>query len=104
MTAQPINAKKNVATGAKIKRELLALLGTINSFVTSFKPSDIGCNKPQTPTTFGPFRRCIAAIILRSTNVKNATEITIGAITINESTTECSNSLNDIKKLITSVF
>jgi hypothetical protein len=100
ITAQPINDKKNVAIGAKIKRELFALLGTISSFVTSFKPSAIGCNNPQIPTTFGPFRRCIAAIILRSANVKNATEITMGIITINERATECIKELNDIKKLI----
>jgi hypothetical protein len=57
ITAQPIKAKKRVRIGAKIKRRVLALLGTINSLVTSFNPSAIGCNKPQIPTTFGPFLR-----------------------------------------------
>jgi hypothetical protein len=61
------------------------LLGTINSLVTSFKPSAIGCNKPQKPTTFGPLRRWIAAIILRSANVKKATEIINGIMRIKES-------------------
>jgi hypothetical protein len=89
ITAQPIKAKKNVSTGANTKRKVLALLGTINSFVTSFKPSAIGCKSPQIPTTLGPFRRCIDAIILRSASVKKATEIIKGIISINERTIIC---------------
>jgi hypothetical protein len=89
MTAHPINAKNKVSTGANIKRTVFALLGTMNSLVTSFNPSAIGCNKPQIPTTFGPFRRCIAAIILRSASVKKATEMIIGIININERIIVC---------------
>jgi hypothetical protein len=50
ITAHPIKAKKNVKLGAHMKRKVLALLGTINSLVTSFKPS---CKIPQIPTTLG---------------------------------------------------
>lgn len=85
MTAQPIRAKKNVKIGENTNKNVFDLLGTINSLVTSFKPSAIGCNKPQKPTTFGPLRRWIAAIILRSANVKKATEIINGIMRIKES-------------------
>ncbi len=34
---------------------LLACVGNIVSLANNFTPSANGCNKPKTPTTFGPF-------------------------------------------------
>jgi hypothetical protein len=96
ITAQPDRAKKKVKTGANTKMPVFALLGTINSLVNSFKPSDIGCNIPQKPTTLGPLRRCIAAIILRSAKVKKATESIIGTTRIKDNTKVCSTCLSII--------
>ena len=69
ITIQPAKPNTNVNIGAPKKIILFALRGTIISFNTAFNPSANGCNKPQIPTTFGPFRRWIAAIILRSARV-----------------------------------
>jgi hypothetical protein len=74
------NAKNKKTVCVSVNRKILTLLGTINSLVTSFSPSAIGCNKPQIPTTFGPFLRCTEAIIFLSVKVKKATEIIIGII------------------------
>jgi hypothetical protein len=52
---QPRKLKNKVMTGPKIKRKLFVLVGIIISFTTNFKPSAIGCKKPQIPTIFGPF-------------------------------------------------
>jgi hypothetical protein len=57
-----IGAIRNIYESARV--------GTNNSLKTNLAPSAIGCNKPQIPTTFGPLRRCIAAITLRSAIVK----------------------------------
>jgi hypothetical protein len=43
--------------GATKKIVALARVGINNSLNISFAPSAKGCNKPQNPTTFGPFRR-----------------------------------------------
>jgi len=58
--------------GANKKIRLFAEVGTINSLKISFTPSKIGCKTPQKPSIFGPRRRCIAPIILRSASVKYA--------------------------------
>jgi hypothetical protein len=60
------------------------LVGKIISLITNFKPSANGCKKPQTPTIFGPFRRWMEAIALRSAKVKNATTISNGTSVKNE--------------------
>jgi hypothetical protein len=52
--------------GAATKIRLLEWLGITISFAISLRPSASGCNSPQKPTTLGPRRRWIAAIILRS--------------------------------------
>lgn len=70
--------KKRVRKGPKINKNLLALVGIIISFKTSFKPSANGCKNPQKPTTFGPFLRWIAAMAFRSAKVKKATTINNG--------------------------
>jgi hypothetical protein len=44
----------------------------------NFKPSAKGCKKPQIPTIFGPFLRCIEAIAFLSANVKKAMHINKG--------------------------
>ena len=66
--------------GAKINNIVFAELGKTVSFTNNFKPSASGCNNPKKPTTFGPLRCCIDAIILRSANVKYATAINNGII------------------------
>jgi hypothetical protein len=68
-THQDAKAKKKVIMGAKIKIIKLALEGKTVSLMNSFKPSARGCSKPNTPTTLGPFRRCIEAMTLRSAKV-----------------------------------
>jgi len=44
----------------------------------NFKPSANGCKNPQIPTIFGPLRRWIEAMALRSAKVKKATTINKG--------------------------
>jgi hypothetical protein len=56
--------------------------GIILSLVKSFKPSAIGCKRPQKPIIPGPERRCILAISFRSAKVKKAVAIKTGKITI----------------------
>ena len=80
--AQPDILTINVIKGDKIKINLLALLGKINSLTNNLKPSDKGCNNPKVPTTFGPRLRCIAPRIFLSAKVKYATEINNGIISI----------------------
>lgn len=70
ITAHPIKLKVKVRMGAAMNMAKLAPLGKTVSFNKSFKPSAKGCNKPEKPTTFGPLRRCMAAITLRSKSVK----------------------------------
>ena len=52
--------------GAKTKITLLALAGIIVSLENNFTPSAKGCNNPNMPTTFGPFRYCTAAMTFLS--------------------------------------
>ena len=61
---------KKVKIGAKIKVNVLALVGITASFISSLRPSANGCNKPKKPTELGPNRCCMLPIILRSANVK----------------------------------
>jgi hypothetical protein len=65
-------AQANVIIGANKNNNVLAKLGSNVSFTISLKPSAKGCNNPRKPTTLGPLRCCIDAMILRSNNVKNA--------------------------------
>jgi hypothetical protein len=80
--AQFKKLKNKAIIGASKNIILFDLLGIIVSFINNFKPSAKGCKIPKIPTTFGPLRLCILAIILRSSNVKKATEIKIGIIKI----------------------
>jgi hypothetical protein len=70
ITHQPSRLKSSVKTGAKTKLKVLALVGITVSLSNSFNPSAKGCNKPQKPTTLGPFRCCIAAITFLSAKVR----------------------------------
>lgn len=75
---QPIKLKKSVKLEPKINKNLFALLGITISLIINFRPSANGCKKPQIPTTFGPLRRCIAAIAFLSAKVKKAIAISNG--------------------------
>ena len=77
-----ISASKKVKTGAITKMFKFALEGNIVSLTKSFKPSAKGWSKPNRPTTFGPLRRCIEAITLRSAKVMYAIAINTGTIII----------------------
>ena len=66
ITAHPIKLKTKVIIGANKKTYLSEPYGIIISLVNSFIPSAIGWNKPNGPTTFGPFLNCIAAITFLS--------------------------------------
>lgn len=68
--AQLAKLRTKVSRGAKLNKNLFALIGTIISFTNNFKPSAKGCNKPQKPTTLGPRLRWIAAITFLSNKVK----------------------------------
>lgn len=69
---QSVKLNDIIKIGANKKIKKFAFEGTIISFKINFIPSAIGCIKPKYPVTVGPKRRCIDAIILRSTNVKKA--------------------------------
>lgn len=81
-THHETKANKKVIMGANIKITKFALDGNIVSLTKSFKPSARGCNKPNNPTTFGPFLRCIAAITFRSAKVIYATATNNGIIIV----------------------
>ena len=70
ITLQLIILKTNTIIGATKKIIAFARVGINNSLKTNFAPSANGCNKPQNPTTFGPFLLCIAAITFLSAIVK----------------------------------
>ena len=74
--------KINVSIGAIIKTTLLEPDGSIVSLESNFKASAHGCNKPNKPTTFGPFLSCINPIILLSASVRYATKSKSGIRTI----------------------
>lgn len=71
---------KNVSHGLKTNMKNSILVGKTISFNIAFKPSAIGCKKPKGYNRLGPLRRCIAAIIFLSANVKKATDSNKGAI------------------------
>ena len=79
---QAIMDKINVSIGAIIKTTLLEPDGSIVSLESNFKASAHGCNKPNRPTTFGPFLSCINPIILLSASVRYATKSKRGIRTI----------------------
>ena len=78
MAIQPRKLKNSTKLGAKINKNLFALFGIIISLITNLSPSANGCKKPQIPTTFGPFLRCIDAITRLSAKVKIAITINRG--------------------------
>jgi hypothetical protein len=80
MILHEIILKTKTIMGAIKKIVAFARVGIKSSLNVSLAPSAKGCNKPQKPTTFGPFRRWIAAITLRSAIVKYATAIKIQTI------------------------
>lgn len=71
-----------------------AWLGSTGSLTNSFNPSAIGWKNPKNPTTLGPFLLCIAAIILRSANVKKATPNNKGMVIANILITMISKYIN----------
>ena len=72
ITAQAISAKTNDVSGASMKTARSAPAGITTSFTTYFNASATVCNKPNTPTTFGPRRICTAAQTLRSPYTRNS--------------------------------
>ena len=82
ITDHAIMDKINVSIGAIIKTTLLEPDGSIVSLESNFKASAHGCNKPNRPTTFGPFLSCINPIILLSASVRYATKSKRGIRTI----------------------
>jgi len=50
-----LNVNNKIGANKKIKE--FAFVGSNNCFNNNFKPSAKGCNKPQIPTTSGPFLR-----------------------------------------------
>lgn len=64
--------------GDIINKPVFAELGNTVSFINSLAPSAKGCSRPNKPTMFGPDRRCIEAINLRSNRVRQATAINRG--------------------------
>jgi hypothetical protein len=81
ITAQDKTLKKKVLIGAKIKIIKLEELGIKVSLLKNLIASAMACNKPKSPTTLGPLRRCILAKTLRSNIVKKATANNKGKIT-----------------------
>lgn len=71
---------KKVKIGAKMKINEFDAEGIIVSFNNNFIASANACNKPKSPTTFGPRLLCIEANTLRSNTVKKATDSKIGKI------------------------
>jgi len=69
ITLQVSKLKIRIKIGAATKIREFAFVGINISFVNNFTPSANGCNNPHNPTTFGPRRLCIAAIIFLSANV-----------------------------------
>ncbi len=62
--------KIKIMIGAIKKIIAFDLVGIKSSLNINFAPSARGCNNPQNPTTFGPFRLCMAAITFLSAIVK----------------------------------
>ncbi len=56
ITAHAAKAGAIANTGAITNKYIFDFAGKITSFSISFKPSAIGCNKPNGPTRFGPIR------------------------------------------------
>lgn len=83
ITTQLIKLRNNVKNGAKKNKILWDFKGITISLDSNFNPSANGCKKPHNPTTLGPFRRWIDAIILRSAKVKKAIESNKGIKTKN---------------------
>jgi hypothetical protein len=66
---QLIKLIAKIKTGAKLNNDTLASFGFTLFLIISLKPSAIGWSNPHIPTRFGPFRRWIDAMILRSASV-----------------------------------
>lgn len=56
---QIVSAKRRASMGVIRKRNGEEVDGRIGSLVNSLTPSATGCNSPNGPTMFGPFRACI---------------------------------------------
>jgi len=70
MTAHAASAGMMVMIGPSTKRPLLAAVGMMISFVSSFSASAIGCSRPKGPTRLGPSRICVKPMALRSHKVR----------------------------------
>src|SRR6266404_3925063 len=55
-TAMTMNAATTAMYGARKKIQRSAFSGIKSSFTSNFKPSAIGCSRPQGPTRIGPSR------------------------------------------------
>lgn len=75
--AQDVRASVSARIGDSVNRRGEDMVGFVASFVMSFSPSAIGCNRPKGPTRLGPFRCCIYPRSFRSSRVRNATAIRI---------------------------
>jgi hypothetical protein len=77
---QRVKAIERASMGDKKKMIEEAEKGFDGSFMKSFTPSAIGCNRPYGPTRVGPFRACIYPRAFRSPRVIKATERRTGTI------------------------
>ena len=68
-TAQAAKATVNVIIGANKNKNLFESVGITISLKNNLTPSAKGCSKPLGPTTLGPSRPCIEAIIFLSAYV-----------------------------------
>lgn len=56
---QMVRARRRASMGIIVKRSGEEVDGRTGSLMNSFTPSATGCNSPNGPTMFGPFRACI---------------------------------------------
>lgn len=56
---QMVNARRRASIGVVVNRRGEEVDGRMGSLINSFTPSATGCNSPNGPTIFGPFRACI---------------------------------------------
>lgn len=54
-----VNARRRASIGVVVNRRGEEVDGRMGSLINSFTPSATGCNSPNGPTIFGPFRACI---------------------------------------------
>ena len=73
-----IIANMNINNGDNIKINIFTWFGMRGSFKKSFTPSARGCNKPYSPTMFGPFLIWVYPRTFLSTSVSIAILINKG--------------------------